>query len=564
MGKNDLNLRKLLKITKKLSLTAEELDYIDPNFYLSAEEFGDYCPNMLNNIIKFDNYNLIDAVIYIYYSAVNTADCLIEHKESMLETLKSFDDNMLAILNSDAALKPILLKFNNIVQFVTYIEKLGTDIEESIECSELMGYCYLYLFLEIADHLKKIAEFSNYSFDPEEFVYISEDDNEIRLSLAELIVNQYTSNSKEINKATNQFFAKIKNNPLASIKTNAVIHEDNKTEPKTQEEKVEAKANSIPFYYSGLEKDLTAKIIGQNDAISQIVSRLKTIEYGINKKAGVKAVYLLLGPTGVGKTETVKTISELLRKDETLIRIDMGEYKEEHMASKILGAPPGYIGHDSNQNVLEVISKNPSSFILIDEIEKAHPAVVDLFLHMFDEGKAKNSRQKTVDLSNTIFFITSNIGSEEISKNTIGFSNNSESASKTYMKSLKKSFRPEFINRINETVIFNPLNHKAVYEIMNSQIFEIEKAFLEEKRIKLSITLTDEAYKFLIFSMDFNTYGAREIRRTVEKYILNQIIEYIISNDSKEIDLVFDEVESNITLRPIMKEVLKKELKFQA
>ncbi|MDD2504857.1 MAG: AAA family ATPase [Bacilli bacterium] len=293
-----------------------------------------------------------------------------------------------------------------------------------------------------------------------------------------------------------------------------------------------------------------------------MANRLKTTEYGIKKKAGAKAVYMLLGPTGVGKTETVKALSQLLRTNQQLIRIDMGEYKEAHMASKILGSPPGYVGYDNNLNVLEIISKNPDSFILIDEIEKAHPSVVDLFLHMFDEGKAKSSHQKTVDLSNNVFFITSNIGAEEKAKNVIGFSKDSEPENKVYLKSLKKHFRPEFINRINETVIFNSLTYESVYDILNLQLREMEMAFLEEKDIKLNITLTNEAYLYLINGMDYSTYGAREIKRTIEKYILNGVIDYLINTNSKEVDLIFDIEETELLLKPIKKEIMKKQLTY--
>ena len=516
-------------------------------------EFSAYCKNITDNITISSDYELLlGEVMHYYFCATNTAKNFFEIKSLILESLLKFDENLFEILNDVYKIIVISNKTKNLVYFIHFLENQFDEEEDDYihtEILELKEYCYLYLFLDIADDLPKIIELSKYSFHPEESYRISDKNYDLKLSLAKLVINYYNSKSEYIDNIIIKYFENI-----GSISPESDKY---KSEPEIQ------KVNNQSLYYNDLEKDLKTKIIGQNDAISQITRRLKTVEYGINKKSGAKAVYMLLGPTGVGKTETVKIISDLLRNNHPLIRIDMGEYKEAHMASKILGSPPGYIGHSSKNNVLEIIKNNPHSFILIDEIEKAHPDVVDLFLHMFDEGKAKDSQQNTVDLSNNVFFITSNIGVEEMTKNTVGFSTNKESNQKSYEKSLKKHFRPEFINRINEIVIFKPLNYESAYEIINLQINEIESAFLEQKDLKLKILLTDDAYKFLISEMDFNSYGAREIKRMVENYLLNNIIDYVISNDANDIVLEFDIRDLNFVMNPVISKNFKKELEYK-
>ena len=267
---------------------------------------------------------------------------------------------------------------------------------------------------------------------------------------------------------------------------------------------------------------------------------------------------MLLGPTGVGKTETVKLLNELICPDTPLIRLDMGEYKEEHTISKIIGAPPGYIGYSNNKNVLETIRTNPGAIILIDEIEKAHPKVIEVFLHMFDEGKAVNSYQKEVDLSNNIFFMTSNVGSFEASRNKIGYTSDHTPKDIIYLSALKKQFSPEFINRINDVIIFQNLSISNVYDIINLQIEEIEELFKDQKDINIEINLTNEVYDFLINKMDYKEYGAREIKRVLERYIYNNLIDYIIKIGYQDLSINFELIDEKVVINNQKHKVLTK------
>lgn len=561
MENKNISLKTILKIMGQLTYLDVEYDYVEPNFKLCSDDYAEYCKNLVNNLIKLDDYNLINTVANMYYRAVNTADSLIENKQLMLDTLKKFDENLSNTFNDQEELNKYLIKFNNIVQFIQSMIDDRYNFTDNYVFTEYDSYLeitdksILYLFLDIANNLDKFSKFSQHSFNSVFYSHSKDKKVDLNKDLIELIVNNYSEKSDYIKEIIDKYIIKVK----PKNKSNSVDEKDLESDQTNDEEK---ELEIIkPLYNKNLEQEVTKKIIGQNDAIKQIVDRLKATEFGISRKAGAKAVYMLLGPTGVGKTETVKIISNILRKDEPLIRIDMSEYKESHMASKILGSPPGYIGHDTKHNVLEVVKNNPHSFILIDEIEKAHPTVVDLFLHMFDEGKAKDSHQQTIDLSNNVFFITSNIGVEETQKNTIGFTRSEEPAQKSYSKSLKKHFRPEFINRINEIVVFNPLDYQSVYDIINLRIEEMKEAFLIQRNIKINISLTESAYIFLISKMDFNTYGAREIKRILEKYLLNNIVDYLISSNSKNINIVFENIDNDIVLKPIKNKVLTKKIK---
>lgn len=568
MKKEDLNLKKLLKIFNALTFTETEPDIFEPNYTLCAEDYAEYCENIIPNILSLDKFNLSYDIVNIYYSAVNTADNLTEHKISMLEALGKFDKNLLDLTKDKKKVQILLKQFNNITNFTHIVidneneeDYTNKDINSIIVSRDvLINYCYLYLFLYISDSLDIASDFSRYSFDPEEFIYEKEENFLLKMKIAELIVNHYSKNKKYVEQLINEQLLKDYKIP-DNIQLIEMFPEGYKEMPLKHKQQ---NTSSKSYYYPELEQDIRSDIIGQDGAIKKITDRLKMVEHGVTQKNGTKAVYMLLGPTGVGKTETVKKINDLLRENETLIRIDMGEYKEKHMGSKILGSPPGYIGHDEENNVLDLISENPNAFILLDEIEKAHPAVLDLFLHMFDEGKAKTNKQKSVDLSNNIFFITSNIGVEENKRNSIGFNKSEEPTHKSYMRSLEKNFRPEFINRINEVVVFDSLSYESVYEIMNLQISEMQNAFKEQKNIDFTFNLSDDVYKFLITNMDYKKYGAREIKRLIEKHIINNAINYIILNEtdlSDEITLNFELNDSCIEMTPIIKD--KKELKYK-
>ncbi len=541
MDTSDLNLKKFAKIAENLELLFTNEAFIsDTNFKLCAEDYSDECKYMLKNLIKYDKYNLMEIIIDYYFRAVNTAHNVIPERSLLLEILKNFDKNLYEIIKNDKSLNNVIQKFHNVISFEESAINL-INIDNAV-VSKIISYSHLYLFLDIANQSNKINQLTKYSFEPDYFFHYSNDNMTKELELAQLIVENYLKDTHNIRGLLGDYLNSSKVY-LGGLKPQIELVK--------QEEVLKPKIiNNISdnrLYYKGLEKELNNKIIGQEKAISKITRRLKNLEFGIQLN-GAKAVYMLLGPTGVGKTEVVKLLNNLLMPKSPLIRLDMSEYKEEHTISKIIGAPPGYTGYTDNKNVLETIRLNPNAIILIDEIEKAHPKVIEVFLHMFDEGKAINNHQQIIDLSNNIFFMTSNIGSFEASKKPIGYTKKTSNKDTIYNSALKRLFSPEFINRINDIVIFENLNLHNVVDIIKLQMREIELLFQTQKEVDININLSDTIYKFLVSKMDFETYGAREVRRILEKYIYSELIDFVVRNGYKDTVINFDFIEEKIII----------------
>ena len=273
-----------------------------------------------------------------------------------------------------------------------------------------------------------------------------------------------------------------------------------------------------------LEDNLKKRVKGQDEALSLVSDAIKRARAGIKDPKRPIGSFIFLGPTGVGKTEVAKSLAyELFDDERHMIRIDMSEYMEAHSVSRLVGAPPGYVGYDEGGQLTEAVRRNPYSIVLFDEIEKAHHDVFNILLQILDDGRITDGQGRTVDFKNTIIIMTSNLGSEYILQNTTN-------SNELVMSELKSTFKPEFINRIDEIIIFNSLNKDIVYEILDKIIKEIENR-LSDKHIKLE--LTDSAKDYIIESSYDEVYGARPIKRFVsrnlETLLANAILEDKIS-----------------------------------
>ena len=281
----------------------------------------------------------------------------------------------------------------------------------------------------------------------------------------------------------------------------------------------------------GLEKRLKSRIVGQDKAVSAVTRAIKRSRAGIYTK--IKPVsFIFAGPTGVGKTELVKTLSnDLFDSPEALIRLDMSEFMEKHAVSRIIGAPPGYVGYDEAGQLTEKIRRRPYSVVLFDEIEKAHPDVLNVLLQILDDGKVTDAHGKEVNFCNTIIVMTTNAGSQNTS-NTAGFSKTENEANEEKTsKALSTFLRPEFMNRIDEIITFNSLTKEDFVRIANIMLGEL-KASLSEKSI--SLDYTDEVPALLAEKSFSVKYGARNLRRTIQTEIEDKASELIISSyDSK-------------------------------
>ena len=284
-----------------------------------------------------------------------------------------------------------------------------------------------------------------------------------------------------------------------------------------------------------IEKALSEKVIGQKEAAMAIAKTIRISRSGLKDPSRPAGSFIFLGPTGVGKTETAKALSEFLFGDEkSLIRIDMSEYGEKNSTSRLIGAPPGYVGYEEGGLLTEAVRRKPYSVILLDEMEKAHPEVFDVLLQVLDDGRLTDGKGRTVDFKNTIIIMTSNIGGAEVQgKTSVGFVRNDKSAEEreARIEALKKAMRPEFINRVDNIIVFNKLTKDNIVEIANIFIERIKDVLKSERNIDL---IVDEETKVYLANIAYNDeYGARPLKRVVETYLEDRLSEEIIRNNLK-------------------------------
>ena len=273
-----------------------------------------------------------------------------------------------------------------------------------------------------------------------------------------------------------------------------------------------------------LEKNMNERVIGQKEAIHLVSEAIIRARAGIKDPNRPIGSFIFLGPTGVGKTEVARTLAyELFDDERHMVRIDMSEYMEPHSVARLIGSPPGYVGYDDGGQLTEAVRRNPYSIVLFDEIEKAHKDVFNILLQILDDGRITDGQGRTVDFKNTIIIMTSNLGSEYILEKK-------ENANELVMNDLQKTFKPEFINRIDEIIIFHSLSKEVVTHILDKIIHEIEVR-LHDKRIKIS--LTKEAKNLIIDSAYDENFGARPIKRFVQRNIESLIANAILQDKIK-------------------------------
>ena len=291
-----------------------------------------------------------------------------------------------------------------------------------------------------------------------------------------------------------------------------------------------------------LEISLKEKIIGQEKAINSVADSIKRSRTGLNDPNKPIASFLFLGPTGVGKTELSKvTANTIFDSSSSIIRIDMSEYMEKHSVSKIIGAPPGYLGFESGGQLTEAVLKNPYSLILLDEIEKAHKDILDILLQVLDDGIITDGQGRTVSFKNSIIVLTSNLGSQSINDLSIRNENQHE-IKKVIDGELRKFFKPEFLNRLDEIVIFNNLNKEELAKIAKIEFKDLEKR-LNKKNLKIEIT--NDAINILVDRSFDHIYGARPLKRIIKKEIETKIANNILQNQYLKNNLIKIYVEEN-------------------
>ena len=322
---------------------------------------------------------------------------------------------------------------------------------------------------------------------------------------------------------------KTKNNMISkSVTSSEIASVISKTTGIPLERMLESEKDKL----LGMNKELQKMVIGQNDAIEKISSAVLRSRAGIQNPNRPIGIFLFLGPTGVGKTELCKALSKFLFDEEkSLYRLDMSEYMEKHSVSKLIGSPPGYVGYESGGQLTESIRRKPYQVILLDEIEKAHSDIYNILLQVFDDGRLTDSHGRVVNFKNTVIIMTSNIGAEHIN-----FSEDQKSKIEVFTKEkvyeeIKVNFKPEFINRIDEIILFNRLTKNEMKEILKIQIQDLLK-LLKDKKIKIRVDRNAEDW--LINEGFSASYGARPLKRVIQNFIEDKIALMIISNELKE------------------------------
>ncbi|MDE6277439.1 MAG: Flp pilus assembly complex ATPase component TadA, partial [Muribaculaceae bacterium] len=282
-----------------------------------------------------------------------------------------------------------------------------------------------------------------------------------------------------------------------------------------------------------LEEELHSRVVGQEEAIRAIADAVRRSRAGLNDPKRPIGSFIFLGTTGVGKTELAKALAEYLFDDENMMtRIDMSEYQEKHAVSRLVGAPPGYVGYDEGGQLTEAVRRKPYSVVLFDEIEKAHPDVFNILLQVLDDGHLTDNKGRNVNFKNTIIIMTSNMGSALIRDNFAKMTpeNKAETVEKTkeeVLDMLKQTIRPEFLNRIDEIIMFTPLNRQEIEEIVGLQINGIRKMLKNSSGIDLHIS--PKALSFLADEGFDPEFGARPVKRAIHRLVLNQLSKDILA-----------------------------------
>jgi len=289
-----------------------------------------------------------------------------------------------------------------------------------------------------------------------------------------------------------------------------------------------------------MEERIHQRIVDQEEAVAAVSEAIKRGRAGLKDPKRPIGSFIFLGPTGVGKTELARALAEFLFDDEdTMVRLDMSEYMEKHTVSRLIGSPPGYVGYEEGGQLTEAVRRRPYRVILFDEVEKAHPDVFNILLQLLEDGRLTDGHGRTVDFRNTVIIMTSNLGTEEFQRGGIGFPRKEEGDEQrmrtTIETALKRTFRPELLNRIDDVIIFHPLTEEHLKSIVGLLIHEIEQR-LAERDIKLEVN--EEAKAWLAHKGYDPVYGARPLRRAIQRYVENPISTRILQGEFKEGDTI--------------------------
>ena len=278
-----------------------------------------------------------------------------------------------------------------------------------------------------------------------------------------------------------------------------------------------------------MEERLRERVVGQDPALTVVANAIRRSRAGLSDPKRPIGSFIFLGPTGVGKTETARALAEFLFDDEqSMVRIDMSEYMEKHAVARLIGAPPGYIGYDEGGQLTEAVRRRPYAVILFDEIEKAHPDVFNVLLQVMDDGRLTDSKGRTVDFKNTVLIMTSNLGASMLAGDALKTEHDFDQARESVMRVLREHFRPEFLNRVDDIVIFRPLGNAQMSHILDLRLNDVAK-LLEERQI--SLELTEPARQLILAAGSDAAYGARPLKRALQRMVQDPLAIKILNGE---------------------------------
>jgi ATP-dependent Clp protease ATP-binding subunit ClpB len=306
-----------------------------------------------------------------------------------------------------------------------------------------------------------------------------------------------------------------------------------------------------------METRLRERVVGQDAALGVVANAIRRSRAGLSDPRRPIGSFIFLGPTGVGKTETARALAQFLFDDEqSMIRIDMSEYMEKHSVARLIGAPPGYIGYDEGGQLTEAVRRRPYAVILFDEIEKAHPDVFNILLQVMDDGRLTDAKGRTVDFKNTVLIMTSNLGAHLLVGEALKNEHDYDMARESVMRELREHFRPEFLNRVDDIVIFRSLGKAQMSRILDLRLNEVRK-LLEERQI--SLELTESAKQLILAAGSDAAYGARPLKRALQRMVQDPLAMKILDGEvlhGEHVRIDVDRATNQLKFEPMSREAM--------